>query len=477
MEERELSANLLTSCSPMDDDRMSYTQIVEEFASGESIYLASLETLWLAYLLPLTNACHRGEGGSATAEGLLEKFGGDLMQIIACHKLILAQLVPSSPDDDASSNCPSAEQQPLAGNVESSSPPLRGGVSSLGLSSSSSERNSDGSRRPRGLSRLDHEHSPLVAFPLLLLRMAPSMQIAYNNYVLHFTENMLLAETARRGVEDSLWEGSYAAFARDIMHEKLSSMNIVAKRIDTSFAALIAAPMQRLARYSLLISEWMKEHDSAGMCSSGGGGVGEGDDFTHAARALQAIQGVCKSVNQTQAILENARRLLEIQQRFRITGLSTQLLLNEASVTHAVFPLNSGGIYGSLSSSSSLGGRNSSVVSTDGVKFKVATIFLFSEIMLIVHFRDCERKRRGSIIEIPLTAIESVRNLKAIPSASAMPSGGFVLKISPGEATSSKKNGQKGIDTEYVILDDDELSVAMWVQDVTMAVHELIHAS
>jgi hypothetical protein len=472
-EDREASA-IAVSQSPAaspDDERMSYTQIVEEFVFSEAIYLASLETLWMAYLLPLTNACHRGlGGGSATAEGLLEKFGGDLMQIIACHKLILAQIsiTPLTSGDD-----------PEDGNnrVES----VRGGISSLGLSSSSSggDRNSEGcAQRLQGTSRVGDtpdlllsQPSKGIAFPLLLLRMAPSMEVAYNNYVLHFADNMQLAETARAGVAESLWEVSYANFARDLLNEKLSSSNIPSTRIDTSFAALIAAPMQRLARYSLLITEWLKEHRGEDA-----GGAAVDDEYSQASRALLAIQGVCKSVNQTQIILENARRLLEIQQRYRITGLSTQLLLNEASVTHAVFPPNAG-IYASAGSVSRDTLGRAPPLSLDGVKLKTATIFLFSELILIVHFRDMERKRRGSVVEIPLSAIESVRNLKAIPASSSLPSGGFVLKISPGAATSSKfKNSQQEIATEYVLLDEDELSVAIWVQDVTMAVHSLIHA-
>lgn len=474
-------------------DQSTAYNIDTEFFESEALYLAALETLWIAYLQPLCNAtipspcaqkkhdgqrssdrrnrrdseCGRSTSQSSVAPAiesatLEETFGADILQMIACHSMIMQQLVEgsfssSSPDD------PSSVGSPVY--PPSSSPD--GGA----LDSSSEVR-----VQP---AVIDAE-----AFPSVLLRMTPTMADAYTRYVTNFSKNIDAVEAARENVPAAIWDNSFAALAAMTIREKLRpwqerfpilNFDIMLLTFDISFTALVTLPVQRIARYSLLIQEWVR-------CDAAQNRQNEGETASplrkckleQHARGIAAanqMHVICESVNHIRSSTESTKRLIAMEQKLGLSngGLSQytgQVIVHESPLHKA--KLKGKGVY----------------------HLKPCYAVLLDRLLVVVQCRDEGLTKYKHILRIPLCAIHDVRRLTSSPQlakdieGTAEPACGFVVRFplivpqdtfvfrrrsapEPQCATPSRLE-------ELVLLDDDEIGCGLWISELTLQVHRVM---
>lgn len=308
---------------------------------------------------------------------LMMSFGADLLSVIACHRLINQQL---------------DEQQ----------------------------ARSNGSD---------------ISFTETLLLMAPSLQRSYTNYVMNFARNSTELERARQLVADDVWISGMCAIAQG-----MKDQSPLLHDVDVTFNSLVAMPMQRLVRYSLLCNEFIKQFD----------GPESAPELVTAAKAADAIQQLCAAVNESKQMMINTRKLMEIERSYFMYGLSAdpdRRLLNEGRFLRAT---KQGNAY----------------------KFRTCHVFLFNDKLVVAKLGEDPVKRVVKRIdELPLACVSSVRNLQSDTAHRYTESlRGILIKHSDPYKTSDVVH-------ELLLVDDDDLNINIWIKEITFAVDKRMFGS
>ena len=259
------------------------------------------------------------------------------------------------------------------------------------------------------------------SFPLLLLDMAPSLHQAYVSYVVNFSGHCDVLRTIENAAGEQWWQCGCVALAQNIKEGDAELRDV-----DTSFFSLLAMPLQRLVRYTMLTNEWVEavaqQNTQNESC--------DGSARQKALEAQKTIFRLCSEVNKSKELMSNSRKLMEIEKTYHIDGLSEwagRRLIHEGTLTRATKKPTSW-------------------------KLRSAHAFLFNDVFIVQVTRSTNRKYT---VRIPLPEIMSVRSL---PNCAHIKEGVNGIQIT----------GKKG--EELIFVDEDELNLRIWVKEISLAV-------
>lgn len=467
-----------------------FAAVDTEFYESEVLYLGALETLWLAYLQPLINAQHSsavGDKRDANSALLETTFGADVQAMIACHRNILDSFHQSASSLRGSSSASGS----------------RGlSQSEVGSAAPTSDQNNvhfgDREISNRVSNNLDDVCSETTdSFPVILLRMTPTMTTAYSRYVSNFSKNLAAAQAVRDAVPKGLWKVSYESLARMTLQERVrpwfassddelgNDNNIgatghggaarpsyssgyidnVLMSYSTDFSALVTLPVQRIARYSLMIKEWVKCHadeTNLEMFSSPSRRC-QMEVNQMALDAAERMHEICAAVDEIRSAIESTQRLMTLETRLGVShaGLSQHegmSILHDSSVTKAK-PKGKGVWH-----------------------MKPSYAILLTRMLVVVECTDESRRKCKRMFRVPLQAILDVRRLSSEPKWSKEMNGahGLIVRFTMlqtkekgflARLTSSLNQSQTETTEEVlVLLDDDPANIDIWVHDISSQV-------
>ncbi|CUF83704.1 Hypothetical protein, putative [Bodo saltans] len=482
-----------------------FSAVDTEFYESEALYLGALETLWIAYLQPLINAQHSGESGEAAHNDsrpmLATTFGADVQAMIECHRGILESFSQSARSQSLrASSKELSKSEMLGSSVTTSSTPL------------SPERAGDRETVPvivtsRVSSTLD-DSCVGESFPLILLRMAPMLASAYTRYVTKFSSNLAAAQAVREGIPKGLWGATYEALARLTIRERVmpwfsnaktsdddatlssgkstlsisSSVDFETEYIDntlmsfsTDFSALVTLPVQRIARYALMIKEWVKCHADEANLEMFSSPIRQCQVEVNklALDAAERMHEICSSVEEIRSMMESTQRLMKLERRFRIpnAGLSQH---EGMTIVHDSFMTRA----------------------KDKKKgkwhMKPCYAILLTRVLLFVQLHEDNGTKYKHVVPIPLSSILNVRRLASEAKLSKELNGahGLVIRYirskanEKGRCLSAPKgpisrllssitedsNQPDSSEEVLVLLDDDAAHIDIWVLDLSSQV-------
>lgn len=497
-----------------------------EFVESEALYVAALETLLYAYIQPLTNSQQSphqprdAKSAPSSSSALTETFGADVQNMISCHSYILHRLGHSAPatvGDGDGSNSPFPRilfaAPPSTPSTEAATaPPSIDSADDSNPNSCSSNR---GSGRRTSADAAE-------SFPSVLLQMTPMLAEVYERYITNFDAHVSAAEMARSRVPDAIWTASYASLAQLTLRTKAMSSLCAANFIengelpqhmetmlctfDTSFSALVALPAQRIARYSLLIQEWVKaqrEVDAVMAVRTSASSPSPSstipvalsnsplhspqaphsppspstvaspfrscrvEEYRNAIAAAARLHTICETVNHIRSALETTKELVQLERQLGISngGLSLhtgQVITLRSRLTKYKYK--------------GVGQWNP----------KPCYAILLETLLLVVECFDESRRKCKRLIRIPLVSVSGVCRL-SITLTKYTPldiDRGFVIRYRPMGSHDGKRSifsraastkDSDGLE-ELVLLDDDNSGRELWMQELPLRVSMTVSA-
>ncbi|ESS69104.1 putative DNA topoisomerase III [Trypanosoma cruzi] len=397
------------------DGVLEEMQVYDEFALSEMLYVACLETLLSAYIVPLSNTlCLTTSDGNLSSShcgdhsDLLRTFGDDVLQLLSCHRAIINGLR----------------------------------IFTEGCGESDSNGNFEG-----------HERSYLANRATRVLRRGvPAMRAAYQRYVMNFNENARRALLAKSSVPQDVWRSGYGALAQDILTNSLLHLGVEKRDIirfsegcNLSLEALSLLPMQHIARYPLYMDGFIQIQRHVASVNISNTNDDDAARIAKAEETLAALIDICSTVNATRASVIEFQRMVELQKSLELTEISSKLL-SEGDVVVS-FELQE--------EKTKLQGRCSH-----------GRLILLSD-TLFVQLHEKKRARCEKHLErIPLKSIMSVR------FSNQASEGAVYITYNPDTERRKwrvKKQRKKCV----VLFLPNEAEALIWASDITRAVSDL----
>ncbi|EKF37753.1 hypothetical protein MOQ_002046 [Trypanosoma cruzi marinkellei] len=397
------------------DEMLEEMHVYDDFALSEMLYVACLETLLSAYIVPLSNTlCLTPSDGKSSSShcgdnsDLLRTFGDDVLQLLSCHRAIIDGLRVFNE---------SCEESDANGNFE------------------------------------EHEGSYLTSRATRVLRRGvPAMRAAYQRYVMNFNENARRALLAKASVPKDVWGRSYAALAQEILENSLLHLGVEKrKRIffsdgcNLSLEALSVLPMQHIARYPLYMDECIQIQRHVASVNNSNINDDGAARIAKAEETLAALTDICSTANETRASVMEFQRMMELQESLELTEISSKLLSEGDVVVSFELPEETTNVRGRCSH-----GR----------------LILLSD-TLFVQLHEKKRARcEKHVKRIPLSSIMSVR-------CSTETSEGAVYITYNPDVERRKWRVKKQRNKCVVLFLPNETEALIWATDITQAVSNL----
>ncbi|KEG06211.1 putative DNA topoisomerase III [Trypanosoma grayi] len=322
------------------------------FILSEIFYAACLETLFSAYIVPLSNTVRlpyssTGPSPSTCTDytALLRTFGGDVLDVLACHRALInsLQALKESGEDGASTNAPSGDE---------------------------------GESQTNNVLTVLHQ-------------VLPAMRASYQRYVTNFHINVQQAELAKTSVSANVWSISYITLARGTLAKCLFDLGVEVEGVtlladsgNVSFEALVALPVRHIARYPLYIEDWI------------GARRGTAADGTtiiqYAQETLKAFRGICSAANAVRSELLQVQKAAELKRMLGVTKLTSRFI-SEGDVA-VMFT------------------RETTIETLEG-RYCRGRLFLLDDCLIFALRSDSSKEGAMQMKRIPLANILSVRSL------------------------------------------------------------------
>lgn len=468
-----------------------FTAVDTEFYESEALYVGAIETLWLGYLQPLINAQHSGSNDAQDDPSkpmLASTFGADVQAMIECHRSILESFSQSAVMSLRGSELLGSSSTTTTASPLSTTTITDRGVQQREGGDSGGERETVPVMMNSRVSSTLDDSCMGESFPVILLRMAPALATVYTRYVTNFSNNLAAAQAVRDRIPKGLWEVTYEALARLTVRERVMSWftgNGAPRGIDleyidstlmsfsTDFSALVTLPVQRIARYSLMIKEWVKCHADEANLEMFSSPIRQCqvDVNKLALDAAEKMHQICSSVEEIRSVMESTQRLMRLERRF---GIPSAVLSQHEGMTIV---------------------HDSPMTRAKDKKkgkwhMKPCYAILLTRVLLVVQLEQDNMSKYKHVVPIPVSSILNVRRLSSEARLSKELNGahGIVIRYTKAKAdergrcsapqgplsrllsTITEDSNTGSSEEVLVLLDDDAAHIDIWVLDLSSQV-------